>query len=137
MDPPTSKIRWSTLEVEPEAIGDQGRSSQATLAMRSFDDRINILNKSAAEVSATQRVYKTSNAILVLVRVSVLVLPPPADSHRWPNQHKLIDNKDSVQLSEYCFNMCETVKTAIRGKGIGDLSESVRTALKELERCVD
>ena len=114
MDPPTSEAQWSIL-----------------------DDRINILNKSMAEVSPAQQVYSTSSDILALVRVSVLVLPPPTESHWWPNQHKLIDNKDSVQLSEYCFNVCETVKTAIRGKGTGDISKSARIALKELERCVD
>ena len=42
-----------------------------------------------------------------------------------------------MELSEYCFNMCETLKTAIQGKDVDDLSESERMAFKELERCID
>ena len=53
------------------------------------------------------------------------------------NQHEVIDNKDSVRLSEYYFKVCETLKTAIQGKGMDGLNESARMALKELERCVD
>ena len=42
-----------------------------------------------------------------------------------------------MELSEYCFNMCETLKTAIQGRDVDDLSESERMAFKELERCID
>ena len=42
-----------------------------------------------------------------------------------------------MELSEYYFNMCETLKTAIQGKDVDNLSESERMALKELERCID
>jgi len=49
----------------------------------------------------------------------------------------MIDNRDSVQLSEYCFNVCEAVKVALEGKNADDLSESIEVALADLERCVD
>jgi hypothetical protein len=49
----------------------------------------------------------------------------------------MIDNKDSVQLSEYCFNVCETLKTAIQGRNADDLNGPVRAILEDLERCVD
>ena len=51
----------------------------------------------------------------------------------------MTDDKDSVQLSEYCFNVCGVVKAAIQGINAGDLNESVRMALalRDLERCVD
>ena len=49
----------------------------------------------------------------------------------------MINNKDFVQLSEYFFDVCEMLKTAIQGKNIDDLNEPVRTALEDLERCVD
>ena len=49
----------------------------------------------------------------------------------------MIDNEDSVQLSEYYFNVCEVVKTAIQGKHVDDLNESVKEALEDLERCVN
>lgn len=48
----------------------------------------------------------------------------------------MIGNKDSVQLSEYCFNVCELLKTAIEGKNADDLAESERKALEDLERSV-
>lgn len=48
----------------------------------------------------------------------------------------MIDNEDSVQLSGYCFDVCETVKTAVQGNNTDDLNESVRKALGDLERCV-
>ena len=44
-----------------------------------------------------------------------------------------IGNEDSVQLSEYCFNMCEALKIVTQGVY---LSEFMRTKLEELERCV-
>ena len=49
----------------------------------------------------------------------------------------MIDNSDSVQLSEYCFSMCEALEPAIEGRNADDLDESVRRALEDLERCVD
>ena len=49
----------------------------------------------------------------------------------------MIDNEDSVQLSEYCSNICSALETAIEGKNVDDLSGSVRVALEDLERCVD
>lgn len=42
-----------------------------------------------------------------------------------------------MELSEYCFNMCVTLKTAIQGKDADDLSEPARMGLKELERYID
>jgi len=49
----------------------------------------------------------------------------------------MIDDKDSVQLSEYCFNVCDVLKTVVQGWDVESLNESVRSALKDLERCVD
>ena len=49
----------------------------------------------------------------------------------------MTDNKDAVQLSEYCFNVYEVVKTSIQGKNADDLNETVRMALKDLGRYVN
>lgn len=49
----------------------------------------------------------------------------------------MIDSKYSVQLSEYLFNVCEVVKTAIQGKNADDPNESVKKALENLERYID
>ena len=49
----------------------------------------------------------------------------------------MIDNEDSVKLSEYCFNMCKVLMTVIQGKNADDHKESVGIALKDLERCGD
>ena len=49
----------------------------------------------------------------------------------------MIDDQDSVQLSEYCFNVCEVLKTAIQATNADSLDESVRVALEDLGRCVD
>lgn len=46
----------------------------------------------------------------------------------------MISNKDFVQLSEYCFNVFETLRTIIQGRY---LSSSVVTTLDDLERCVN
>ena len=48
----------------------------------------------------------------------------------------MIDDEDSVQLSGYCFNACEMLKTVVGGNSTDDLGESVRMALGDLERCV-
>ena len=48
----------------------------------------------------------------------------------------MIDDEDSMQLSEYCFNVCATLENAIQGKNVGDLNKYVRMALEDLERCV-
>ena len=102
-----------------------------------LNDRINTLNNDAVNISPAQRIYRTVSDILVLVRVSALALLPPMDSHRWRNQEKMIKNEFSVQLSEECFNVCETLKTKIPGGNVEDLSESVRIILEDLEKCVD
>ena len=49
----------------------------------------------------------------------------------------MIDNEDAVQLSEYCFTACETLKTVISGKKADELSEFVMAALEDLKRCLD
>ena len=56
------------------------------------------------------------------------------DSHWRSNQDKLIANKDSIQLSEYWFNICVALEIPIRGKNADDLNESVRMALEDLEK---
>ena len=49
----------------------------------------------------------------------------------------MIRNEDYVQLSRYCFNVCMALDTAIRGADVDNLSESVKTALEDLERCAN
>lgn len=48
----------------------------------------------------------------------------------------MTDNDDSVQLSEYCFNICQVLETAVRGKDVGDFNRYARMALEDLERYV-
>lgn len=49
----------------------------------------------------------------------------------------MITDKDSMELSDYCFNVCEALNTAIRAKKKGGLNESARVSLEDLARCVD
>ena len=74
-------------------------------------DRIDLPNKNAIETSPAMQVFRTVSAILTLVRVSTLVLRSSVSSQKWPDQDKMIRNKDSVELSEYRFNVCEVLKT--------------------------
>ena len=48
----------------------------------------------------------------------------------------MIDNEDSGQLSENCFNSCLVLEAAIRGENVGDIRGPVRTVLEDLDRCV-
>ena len=50
------------------------------------------------------------------------------------NQDKFIDDKDSAQLSDYCFNVCEVLKTTVPGKDVGEFA---RKAFEDLERCAN
>ena len=102
-----------------------------------LNDKIDTLNKKAADPSPAQRVYGKASAILTLLRVGSLALWPSVGSHWQPNQDKMIDNSDSVQLAEYCFNMCEALEPATEGGNVEDLNESARGALEDLDRCVD
>ena len=49
----------------------------------------------------------------------------------------MINDEGSIELSKHCFDMCETLETAIQGKGVGDLSEPMKMALEDSERCVN
>lgn len=49
----------------------------------------------------------------------------------------MIDDGDAMRLSDYCFSMCETLKTATQWMNAGDLDGSARAALRDLERCAD
>ena len=49
----------------------------------------------------------------------------------------MIDDNDSVQLSEYCFDVCEVLKGVVQGRNADGLTESVKVALEDLERCVN
>ena len=44
-------------------------------------------------------------------------------------------DKDSVQICDYCFNVCETLNTTVQGENADDLNESVRVKLEDLGRC--
>ena len=48
----------------------------------------------------------------------------------------MVDDKDSIQLAEYLFELCESLKTATQGKNTDELSGSMRVGLKEIERWV-
>lgn len=48
----------------------------------------------------------------------------------------MADDEYSVKLSEYFFRACMVLNTAIHGSNTDDLSQSVVTALKDLERYV-
>ena len=46
-------------------------------------------------------------------------------------------DNESVQLSDYCFNVCETLNMVIREKKTGDLNAPTSMALEGLERYAD
>jgi len=46
----------------------------------------------------------------------------------------MTDDEDSMQLSEYCFDVCKELKAAIQGRDVDSLDESVRVALEDLGR---
>ena len=46
----------------------------------------------------------------------------------------MIDDGDSVQWSEYCFNVCEALKNVVEGGYPGGFDERV---MEDLERCID
>ena len=52
----------------------EGKSSILT-------DKIDILDRNAVEISPAKEVYRTVIAILALVRVSALALPPSVNFH--------------------------------------------------------
>lgn len=46
----------------------------------------------------------------------------------------MIANKDSVQLSDYCFNACQVLKTTIEGREADHLDEHARVTVENLGR---
>jgi len=108
-----------------------------TRTRKLLDDRIDTLDRNAVYASPAQQVFRTVSAILALTRVCILVLVPPTDSHWRPNKDKVVDNEDCMQLSEHCFDICMALEPAIQGRSADDLSESLRTAIEDLERCVN
>lgn len=99
-----------------------------------LDDRMDILNRTAVEDSPAHEIFKTVGAILVLIKVSPCAFLPPCRSSSSLSQDRMIIDEEAVRLSEYCFNACETLKTAISGDY---LNESVKTALEDLNGCVN
>ena len=49
----------------------------------------------------------------------------------------MIDNKESVQLAECSFDVCEALDSAIGGRDAENLGESTRTAVEDSKRCLD
>ena len=103
-----------------------------------LDDRINILDRYTTEASPLKKVFTTVGAILALVRVSAPTLRPPIKSHASliPDQDEMIANDDTVQLSGYCFGVCEALKATTYGDA-GDLDRFATMALDDLGRCVN
>ena len=46
----------------------------------------------------------------------------------------MVADNESVQLCDYCFNVCETLNMVIREKKTDDLNESTKMTLEGLER---
>lgn len=46
----------------------------------------------------------------------------------------MTDNEDALQLSRCCFDACEALKAAILGKNADDLDESMKVAMKDIEK---
>jgi len=114
-------------------------ATQAREVKAFLDDRIDILNRNAIEVPLAMQIFRTASSILALVRVSVstaLCSSIYSRAYRRPNKDKIVNHKDSVRLSEYCFSICEAMKTVIREKNTDDLNESARIALEVSARCV-
>ena len=138
--PPTTCTAWtqlppptSTPYARPAKMATRTRKAKVSL----LDDRIKILNRDALEASSAKQVFRAVSTTLALVRVSAAILRPPLVSHWQLNQDKMIDDNDSVQLSDYCFNVCEVLKTTIQRRDEDGLDESVRVALGDLEKCVE
>ena len=49
----------------------------------------------------------------------------------------MINSKDFLHLSKYCFNVCEVLDAAIRGKNTENPNGSVTTALEDSKRYFD
>jgi hypothetical protein len=105
----------------------------------SLDDRIDILNGHATEDFPANEVFGAAVAILLFVRVR----PFFQCAHSWaldliddPTKDEMIDDEYFVQLSEYCFDVCETLRNAISGKNAGNLVEFERMVVEYLERYI-
>ncbi|KAF9786165.1 kinase-like domain-containing protein [Thelephora terrestris] len=83
-----------------------------------FNFCIAILNMNAAELALGNEVYRIVSTILALVRDT------------------MIDDEHAMQLSECCFNACETMKGALQGKNPSDLTESEKATMENLERLI-
>lgn len=84
-----------------------------------LDDRIDILGRNATEAFPAKDLFGTVCTILALVR------------------DKMIANGSAVQLTEYCFNVCETaLRTTIQDQNRDDLNGSVRIAFEDLGRII-
>lgn len=46
----------------------------------------------------------------------------------------IADDKNHMQLLEYCLNLCEALKITIRGQNEGNFNEPQKGAIKGLER---
>ena len=104
----------------------------------SLNDRIDALNKITPNGSPAKRVFETVGDIfpLLLVRPGDLrsrVVSGSVDLTRLIKDKKNY-SADSLQLSEYCVVVCETLETAIQGKNTGDLDKSERMAVEDSER---
>lgn len=105
-----------------------------------LDSKIDILNRSAAETSPApvKQIFRAVvlsepwfGLVLSLfdhLRTGIISLATQQD--------EIIDDSYSVELSEYCFDVCEVLKTVIQRNNIDNLNESMTTALGDLERCV-
>ena len=103
-----------------------------------LDDRIDILERDVTKYPPAKQVFRTISAILALERVSAL-----APIHSWTlSSHRLLDQdringyKETVQLSDYCFDVCEALKATIKEENKDDLGEFATTALGDVGRYV-
>lgn len=77
-----------------------------------------VMNENTAKACSGREIFRIVGTILILVRDS------------------MIDDRYVVHLSEYCFNVCETLKNTIQGRNQTDLNESEKMVLEGLERAM-
>ena len=112
------------------------RSLEALASL--LDDRIGILERDVTKYSPVKQVFGTISAVLALARVSALALFTRGLSHLidCSIQDRINAYKETVQLSDYCFDVCEALKATIQEENMDGLGKFATTALGDVGRYV-
>ena len=105
-------------------------------ALNVFIEALNIA-KEISSITPAKAVFGSVAVVLMMVRVCFFPLYATTSSWLTFDQESMVNQRDYVELALSCADICGALDRGTKGKGMGNLNQTVREAINRLTTCVE